>query len=81
MNGVKIQQVDKRECYKYLGQDENISYVCTVNRERVSKEYFTRVRKTWKSKLLTFNTIIAHDMCCPCGKTNIQYLRLDHRGN
>ena len=61
MNGVKIQQVDEGECYKYLGQDENISYVDTVNKERASKEYFTRVRKIWKSKLLAFKTI-AHNM-------------------
>ena len=45
MKGVKIQQVDKGECYNYLGQDENISYVGTVNKERVCKEYFSRVRK------------------------------------
>ena len=43
INGVKIQQVDEGECYKYFGQDENISYVGTVNKERVSKEYFTRI--------------------------------------
>ena len=53
MNGVKI-QVDEGECYKYLEQGENILYVCTINKERVSKEYFTRVRKIWKSKLLAF---------------------------
>ena len=51
MNRVKIQQVDEGECYKYLGQDENISYVGTVNKDSVSKEYFIRVRKMWKSKL------------------------------
>ena len=42
------------ECYKYLGQDEN--------KERVSKEYFPRIRKIWKSKLLVFNKTIAHGM-------------------
>ena len=62
MNGVKIQQVDEGECDKYLGQDESISYTGTVNKERVSKEYFTRVRKIWKSKLSGFNKTIAHDM-------------------
>ena len=62
MNGVKIQQVDEGECYKYLGQDENISYVGAVNKERVSKEYFNRVRKIWKSKLSAFNKTIAHNM-------------------
>ena len=29
INDVKIQQVDEGECYKYLGQDENTSYVGT----------------------------------------------------
>ena len=50
MNGVNIQRVDEGKCYKYLGQDKNMSYVGTVNKE-VSREYFTRVRKTWKFKL------------------------------
>ena len=35
INGVKVQQVDEGECYKYLGEDENISYLATVNKERV----------------------------------------------
>ena len=65
MNGVKIQQVDEGECYKYLGQDENISYVGTVNKERVCKEYFTRVRKIWKSKLSAFNKSITHMFAVP----------------
>ena len=54
--------MDEGEYYKYLGQDENISYVRTVNKERVSKEYFARVRKIWKSKLSAFNKTIAHNM-------------------
>ena len=58
----KIQQVNERECYKYLGQDENISYIGTVNKEKVSKEYFTGVRKIRKSKLSTFNKTIIHNM-------------------
>ena len=37
MDGVKIQQVDGGECYKYLGQ------------EKVSREYFTRVTTICKS--------------------------------
>ena len=62
MNGVKIQQVDEAEFYKYLGQDENISYVGTVNKKRVCKEHFTRVRMIWKSKLSAFNKTIVHNM-------------------
>ena len=79
MNGVKIQQVDEGECYKYLGQDENISYVGTVNKERVSKEYLTRVRKLWKFKLSAINKIIAHNVLCT--KPNIRYFRMGHPGN
>ena len=41
MKDVKIQQVDEGECYKYLRQDENVSYIGTVNKERVCKKYFT----------------------------------------
>ena len=62
MNGVKIQQVDEGEYYTNLGQDENISHVGMVNKERFSNEYFTRVRKILKSKLLAFNKTIAHNM-------------------
>ena len=54
--------MNERECYKYLGQDENISYIGTVNKEKVSKEYFTGVRKIRKSKLSTFNKTIIHNM-------------------
>ena len=54
--------MDKGECYKYLGQDESISYAVTVNKQRISKEYFTRVTKLWKSKLPVFNKTIAHNM-------------------
>ena len=54
--------MDEGECYKYLGQDKNTSHVDTVNKERVSKEYFTRVRNIWKPKLSAFNKTIAHNM-------------------
>ena len=59
MDGVKIKKVNEGECYKYLGQEENIFYVAIVNKVRVSKEYFTRVWKTWKSKLSTSSKTIA----------------------
>ena len=64
MNNVKIQQVDEGEYYKYLGQDENISSVGT-DKERVCREYFTRVRKIWKSKLSAFNKSITHMFAVP----------------
>ena len=48
--------------YKYLGQDENISYVGKVNKENVIKEYLTRAKKIWKSNLSAFNKSIVHNM-------------------
>ena len=35
INGVEVQQLDEEEYYKYLGEDENISYFVTVNKESV----------------------------------------------
>ena len=55
-------EVDEEECYKCLGQDENISNVGIVNKERFFEEYFTRVRKIWKSKVSVFNKTIAHNI-------------------
>ena len=55
-------QVGERECYNNLGQDEDIFCVDTINKERVSIEYFTRVRKIWKSILWVFNKTITHNM-------------------
>ena len=54
MDCVKILQVNKGKCYQCLRQDENISYVGTVNKGRVSKEYFTQVRKIWKSSHMIY---------------------------
>ena len=61
INKLKIKPIIEQETYKYLGQDENITYSGPVNKERVSSEYFKRVRKTWKSELSAFNKQIAHN--------------------
>ena len=74
INSIKIQQVDEVECCKYLGQDENISSVGTVNKERVCKEYFTRVRKIWKSKPSAFNKTITHIFTVPVLKPTYSIL-------
>ena len=57
---LKINNLKKKlriewETYKYLGQDESITYSGVINKERVSSEYFTWVHKIWKSELSTFN--------------------------
>ena len=42
---VCIQPIKEGESYKYLGQDENLWYAGTLNKERVAIEYKKRVRK------------------------------------
>ena len=61
IKNLKIKPIIEGETYRYLGQDENITYSGPVNKERVSSEYFKRVRKIWKSELSTFNKQIAHN--------------------
>ena len=60
MNNLTIKSAKEGDTYKYLGIDENISYHGPNNKERVSKEYFTRTRKIWSSKLSAYNKMIAH---------------------
>ena len=45
----------------YLGQDENISYVGPINKDRVKKEYTKRINKIWTSELSVYNKHIAHN--------------------
>ena len=49
------------ESYKYLGLDENISYVGSINKEKVKSEYFKRVKRIWESELSSYNKHIAHN--------------------
>ena len=56
-----IKPIKDGDTYKYLRINENISYVGIVNKERVTKEYYTTVKKTWKSELSSFNKVIAHN--------------------
>ena len=61
MNNLTVNAVREGDTYKYLGIDENISYHGPINKERVSKEYFTRTRKVWSSELSAYNKVIAHN--------------------
>ena len=45
INNVELNQLENGYCYKYLGQAEDIGFDDTLNKERVTKEYFQRVRK------------------------------------
>ena len=60
MNNLTIKSVKEGDTYKYLEIDENISYHGPINKERVSKEYFTQARKIWSSELRAYK-VIAHN--------------------
>ena len=55
INGLTIKPIQEGERYRYLGRYENIAYEGTINKERVSKEYFSQVKKIWSSELSAFN--------------------------
>ena len=61
MNNLNIKPIKDGDTYKYLGIDENISYVGTVNKERVMRQYLTRVQKICQSELSSFNKVIIHN--------------------
>ena len=45
-----------------MGQDEDIGFNGTVNKEKVTKKYFQRVRKIWLSELYAKNKIAFHNI-------------------
>ena len=61
INGLKIKPIQEGESYRYLGQDENVAYEGTINKERVTKEYLSRVKKICSSELSAYNKTIAHN--------------------
>ena len=61
MNGINIKESEEGESYKYLGQDKSIGYEGKLNKERVEREYYHRVRKIWSSELNARNKSIAHN--------------------
>ena len=61
MNDIAIQPIEEGDTYKYLGKDENINFDGPINKERVTKVYFTWVRKIWTSELSAYNKVIAHN--------------------
>ena len=79
MNGLELNELEFGESYKYLGQDEDISYKGELNKERVVKEYYRRVRKIWKSELYSKNnnnTSTQH-VCSSSSGPNIWRVGLD----
>ena len=50
-----IKPIQEGEGYRYLGQDENVAYEGTINKERVSNGYLSRGENTWSCGLSAFN--------------------------
>ena len=65
INGLTIKPIQEGESCQYLGHDENVAYEGTINKEKVSKEYLSRVKKIWSSELSTFNKTIVHNAFAP----------------
>ena len=51
INGVNIKELEEGESHRYLGVDENIEYNGIINKERILKEYYRRVKVIWSSEL------------------------------
>ena len=45
LNDLEISELENGECYKYLGQNEDIVFDNVLNKERVMAEYLKRVKK------------------------------------
>ena len=61
ISGLSLTPVTEVDSYTYLGQDENISYCGNISKERVTKEYYNRVKKIWRSQLSAYNKYISHN--------------------
>ena len=48
---LELNELEDGEQYKYLGQDESVGYNNTLNKEKVFKKYFWRLRNIWYSEL------------------------------
>ena len=62
VNGIELTELIENNSYKYLGGDEYVGYKGNLNKGRVKKEYFDRVRKIWKSELYSRNKGMAHNI-------------------
>ena len=62
VNGLELTELIENDSYKYLGCDEDVGYKGNLNKERVKKEYFNRVRKIWKSELYSRNKVMVHNI-------------------
>ena len=59
--GLRITSLKSGDHYIYLGIEESISSNGRINKENISKEHLTRVKKIWSFELSDFNKVIAHN--------------------
>ena len=45
MNGLTVKEIENGDHYTYLGMDESIGILAPLNKDRVKKEYKTRLNK------------------------------------
>ena len=58
---MELDELENGDLYKYLGQDESVGYNNALNKEKVTKEFFRRIRKIWSSELYSNNKATAHN--------------------
>lgn len=46
--------------YRYFGIDKNIRHAGAINKQKIVKENYHRIKKIWNSDLSSLNKIIAH---------------------
>ena len=61
VNNLSIEEIEEGDQYKYLGTDDSVDIIGTLNKEKVIKEYKLRVKKIWNSELNGLNRSMAHN--------------------
>ena len=64
MNGLTVKEIENGDHCTYLGIDESVGIIIIIgllNKQRVTKEYQTRLHKIWSSELNERNKSIAHN--------------------
>ena len=61
INGLMLKELEDGDTYQYLGIEEDVSYRGQLNKNRVTQEYYARVRKIWRSNLNAINKVKAHN--------------------
>ena len=61
MKNPTIKEIENSDHYTYLVVDESVSILGPLNKQRVMKEYKTRLQQIWSSELNRRHKTIAHN--------------------